>query len=186
MSKNSMKVVDEFLANWKENATEYYNKNQKQYNKLETAWKTERKKMDRFDPARKLAVFAPRRIASDDPINRYPLTTTAYDAYSAFREYIYALNQGMRFFLENYARNDIIWKEKLSSKLDKEVKNKRISLINRVQNKAGEILDASMLKIGVDGSINGWITGKRQKVEVQTIYAGGYNIQCLHYRILVK
>ena len=68
----------------------------------------------------------------------------------------------------------------------KEGEAKKISLIARVEKKAGLIVDASLLEIGVDGSINGIIKGEEKSVHVQTIYAGGYNIQQLHYRILIK
>lgn len=29
------------------------------------------------------------------------------------------------------------------------------------------------------------IQGENGKCKIETIYAGGYNIQCLHYRVLV-
>jgi hypothetical protein len=70
--------------------------------------------------------------------------------------------------------------------LDREVDRKRKALITRVEKKAGKIIDASFLRVGDDGEINGMITGEKGDVAVNTITAGGYNIQCLHYRLLVK
>lgn len=70
--------------------------------------------------------------------------------------------------------------------LDREVEHKRANFISKVEKKAGKIVDAKGLRIGVDGSINGTVVGEIKTVNVETIYAGGYNIQCLHYRILVK
>ncbi len=49
----------------------------------------------------------------------------------------------------------------------------------------GDIKKAN-LKIGVDGNLNGLVVGTAHSAEIRTIYAGGYNIQCLHYRVLVK
>jgi hypothetical protein len=70
--------------------------------------------------------------------------------------------------------------------LDKEVDRKREALITRVEKKAGRIVDASGLRVGDDGEINGRIKGEENTVNINTITAGGYNIQCLHYRLLVK
>ena len=70
--------------------------------------------------------------------------------------------------------------------LDREVVTRKKVLISRVEKKVGKIQDASGLYLGVDGEINGYIKGEKAAVEVRTIYAGGHNIQCLHYRVLVK
>lgn len=70
--------------------------------------------------------------------------------------------------------------------LDREVEIKKLNLITRIQKKAGNILDASGLYIAGNGEINGWILGDIKKVKVETISAGGYNIQCYHFRVLVK
>ena len=78
------------------------------------------------------------------------------------------------------------WNEKLNKMLDKEVENKRKTLIVRIEKKAGKIQDAGCLFIGINGEINGSIKGDKATVQVETIYAGGFNIQCLHYRVLVK
>lgn len=77
------------------------------------------------------------------------------------------------------------WKN-LDVVLKKEVESKKKKLIATVEKKAGKILDTTNLYIGKDGNINGIVTGEIKTVNVETILAGGYNIQCLHYRILVK
>jgi hypothetical protein len=70
--------------------------------------------------------------------------------------------------------------------LDRELAAKRQNLITRITKKAGNILDASGLYIANNGEINGWIMGDIKTVKVETISAGGYNIQCYHFRVLVK
>lgn len=70
--------------------------------------------------------------------------------------------------------------------LNKQVAIKEEKLIKTIEKKAGKIIDASHLTIGKDGSINGEIIGEKETVQVETIYAGGYNIRRLHYRTLVK
>ena len=70
--------------------------------------------------------------------------------------------------------------------LDGEVKNKKLDLITRSEKVVGKILDGNKLTIGDNGSINGVIIGDKGRAEIKTIYAGGYNIQCLHYRVIIK
>lgn len=70
--------------------------------------------------------------------------------------------------------------------IEKERKAKHVKFINKISSKVGEIVDTSCLHIGVDGNINGYVIGSTGKVSIRTILSGGYNIQCLHYRILVK
>ena len=60
-----------------------------------------------------------------------------------------------------------------------------MNLINRVTKYIGEITDFSNLYL-TGPAINGIVIGERGKVHVETILAGGYNIQCLHNRVLVK
>jgi hypothetical protein len=59
-------------------------------------------------------------------------------------------------------------------------------LVARVERKTGEITDAAGLHIGMNGEINGLVVGVKGSATVNTIGAGGYNIQCFHYRVLVK
>jgi hypothetical protein len=42
------------------------------------------------------------------------------------------------------------------------------------------------LRIDSIGEINGIIQGTISNAKVRTITAGGYNIQCFHYRVLVN
>ena len=73
----------------------------------------------------------------------------------------------------------------LDKYLDKEVESKYKALVARITEKAGEIEDASGLYIANNGEINGLVKGTKNTVRVETITAGGYNIQILHYRVLV-
>lgn len=75
---------------------------------------------------------------------------------------------------------------RLNKLLDSEVKFKRADLFRRCSIVVGVIADASGLRIGDNGSINGKVVGNKGTAYVETIMAGGYNIQCLHYRVLVK
>ena len=60
-----------------------------------------------------------------------------------------------------------------------------MNLIDRVTKYVGQITDYSDLLL-TGPSINGIIIGERGRVRLETIIAGGWNIQCLHNRVLVK
>lgn len=75
--------------------------------------------------------------------------------------------------------------EKLQKDLDREAENKYDFIIERTNAIVGQITDAAYLEIGEKGDLNGYIIGTRGKAKVQTIGAGGYNIQCYHFRTLI-
>lgn len=58
-------------------------------------------------------------------------------------------------------------------------------LIERITDITGEITDASLLTVNPKGGIDGYVTGKKARAEVHTIGAGGYAVQCFHFRTLV-
>ena len=76
---------------------------------------------------------------------------------------------------------------KVVKDLKREAERKYDDIIERTNYAIGEIKDASGLRVGsTRGELNGFIIGERGKAEVETIMAGGYNIQCLHLRTLIK
>ena len=77
-------------------------------------------------------------------------------------------------------------KAKLEKDLTDEANRKYDFIVERTNAIVGEITDASELEVGAKGDLNGYITGKRGRAKVQTIGAGGYNIQCFHFRTLIN
>lgn len=83
---------------------------------------------------------------------------------------------------------------KLERELDHEKDRKYDFIIERTNKIVGEITDASHLRVGEKGDLNGIIYGIKGKAKVQTIGAGGYNEdvivnekhgQCFHFRTLI-
>lgn len=74
---------------------------------------------------------------------------------------------------------------KFATFLDKEAACKKADIIDRCNAKAGGIDEVEWTYIGPDGRINGIISGPKGRFSIKSIFAGGYNIQCLHVRALV-
>lgn len=76
----------------------------------------------------------------------------------------------------------LAWLEK---QMEAEKKAKMIDLILRVNKVVGVITDAGGLMINNKGNLDGIIVGEEGTAKIETISAGGYNIQCFHFRTLV-
>ena len=74
--------------------------------------------------------------------------------------------------------------EEISHEVKMWVKNESELLATRLTTEFGDIEHTS-LYIGPDGNVNGYITGSKKSAKIETIFAGGYNIQCLHTRLLI-
>lgn len=75
---------------------------------------------------------------------------------------------------------------KLQKDLNQEADRKYDFIIERTNKIVGTITDASNLKIGAKQDLNGYIIGTKGTATVKTIGAGGYNIQCFHFRTLIN
>ena len=93
----------------------------------------------------------------------------------------------MRFgdsFFQSY-KDHKFDKDWLDAQIEQEKNNKLIDLMSRVTKITGTITDAKGLYIE-NGDVNGIIVGERGKAKIQTIGAGGYNVQVFHYRVLIN
>lgn len=75
---------------------------------------------------------------------------------------------------------------RLDKDLEQEANRKYDFIIERTNKIVGQITDASQLTIGAKDDLNGYIIGTKGVAKVQTIGAGGYNIQCYHFRTLIN
>lgn len=78
------------------------------------------------------------------------------------------------------------WKEQIKKVINKEAERKYINFLERIKKVVGKTIDCNSLYIGSNLEINGMVKGELGKAKVETISAGGYNIQCWHYRVLVN
>lgn len=80
--------------------------------------------------------------------------------------------------------------EQIKKQNEKDADNLILNMINRTIELTGIITDCKGLFLDKDNNgftiINGLIIGKKGKARIESILAGGYNIQRLHIRVLVK
>lgn len=80
--------------------------------------------------------------------------------------------------------------DQIHSRNERDAKNLILNLYNRVVEITGEITSWSYIYLtqGAHFSavLNGYVEGKQGRAYVESILAGGYNIQRLHVRVLVK
>ena len=165
-----IQVLWKFLQNWRKDAYNYFIENIALYKKLKDEQYDKRKEYLNSDQYKKQAAG----------LNEYGKKTLLNIWDRKYYEDIHSITKNV--YLYNGKWDD----KRLNNILDKDVQNKYTDLVNRITEKAGVIQDVSGLMISYKGDINGIVIGDKNKVKVETIRAGGYNIQCLHYRTLVN
>lgn len=176
LENDRIDVIWNFLLNYKENVKEYIRNNLQwlvkyyEYNSKacdwhnKNAWKVRAGEM------------------SKEEYNKVynELNSLEKEAKENIHPYTYKVAR------KNYTTNErYIDEEELEKILLKDITSRYFRLINQVTKHVGKITDASNLKMGMNGDLNGYIEGEDGKAKVETISAGGYNIQCFHYRVLV-
>ena len=97
-------------------------------------------------------------------------------------------------YIKKYKGTDFQFRHKTNEQIhNSNVRDAKVLILDlyyRVKNITGEITDWSHIyaTAGTGGFtvLNGYVTGKEGKACVDSILAGGYNIQRLHVRVLVK
>jgi glucan phosphorylase len=189
-----VEVIENFLAEWKKMAREYYvalrderrEMSKKKYDVSDENLK--RCKRYSYRDYREVRLYSDEKVAEilngvkDGTFNKWDIEKVENEICRQYmREWVEKHTKVELLVLDNCYNDEL-----LDKMLDREVENKRSLLFDRIEKKAGKVVDAAGLYIGHDGNINGVVVGENKTVRVTTIYAGGYNIQCLHYRILVK
>ena len=186
--KAGLSIVDEFLARWRKQAREYYIELRKKYIVERDAKHEVDAEGLRLIPANAWGGRKYNEEQIEEILAKFP-TLDEWKQEKWVREVSY---RKFNAWKARYTKSEIaivesMYDEKfLDEILDREVEAKKKKLIATVEKKAGKIINARGLRIGVDGSINGLVEGEIKTVQVETIYAGGHNVQCLHYRTLVK
>lgn len=74
----------------------------------------------------------------------------------------------------------------LDRDLEYDIQTKYDKIVARASKVVGDITDATGLSVADTGELNGTVMGGLGACTIKTISAGGYNIQCFHFRVLVR
>ena len=162
-NSRNITVIIEFLEQWKDRVSQFYHDSLPRYTVAREEYLEKEKELE---------------------AKRWSKEISLSDYWKADRDLRVEFHNRW-YFLETYLYRGEIEEEKLARDLKVEADAKYDDIIERTNKYIGEITDASGLEIGYKGDLNGIITGERGKVKVNTIGAGGYNIQCYHFRTLI-
>jgi len=190
-NSRNVPAILEFLETWKATCKEFYGKGLKEFYEEKAAL---------YQLARKVESLGwghPERKAVEETYDAaykafYAKQRGYYERWEAERNgRVYRgerkVRDGEYEYLKPYC-NERTYEAamaKLSKDLDEEANRKYDFIIERTNALVGEITDASGLSVGSKHDLNGCIIGTRGTATVQTIGAGGYNIQCFHFRTLI-
>lgn len=191
-ASRNVPVIIEFLNNWRERVIEFHTEKFKEY-------------YDEKQKVRDLYNKVSDRIYSKDQTPDMVDYKTANDifhkkcyGYYERKDFInrwgkpdhtdVKVKDGEYEWLKPYIHEKTIEECLLKFKkdIDKEWTRKYDFIIERTNQIVGQITDASNLRIGAKHDLNGYIIGTKGTAKVQTIDAGGYNIQCYHFRTLIN
>ena len=189
---NAPKVIKDFLEDWKEKAYDWHVKRYDDYKKLCVDLSNEEQNA-RIECIKTTPEYAEYMNANGSYVSLYNLYPRKYmDEFLEKKGLDYkSVNAKKNSFAgSTVLRMETFRDEKerlewLESRLEEDKKFKMLDLVERIHKVAGTITDASNLKIGYTGNLNGFIIGENGKAKVETIGAGGYAIQCFHFRTLV-
>lgn len=186
--EEKIKVIWDFLTEWENMAFNWYLVNAEKYFDLmkneKEAWETQKSNY--------IGKYSDWKGRPDDYRAKQAFLSNYYRAIDNLtinltnikKEYKYKDNSSINYevILSGYE----VDKARLSKILKDEKQRKYEDLINRVTKITGIITDASRLEISPKGNLDGVVVGEKGKAKVETVGAGGYNVQCFHYRVYVN
>lgn len=176
----NIKVIIEFLEGWQKRVTEFYEDQFLKYKiAQEERWKENSAYCDWCNSGES------RKVSPEEREKRRIAERKAERDFNSCWSFLFPYIE-RELNKEKYKYEFVLNREKLAKDLKAEADAKYDDIIERTNKFIGKITDASALSIGAKGELNGYIIGERGTVKVQTIGAGGYNIQCFHFRTLVN
>ena len=196
LEANAPEILKDFLENWKQHAITYYREKRIRFIEYRKELKAQ-ERAARLEALQTLPsleryreIYKGRELTDSDLANLWPRKDV--DAFLSERGLEYhQIQRKLNEFGDQITfrlleiRDDQEREAWLEKAMEEEKRAKLIDLIGRIMGTVGTITDAAALHIGPEGDINGYIVGTEGKAKIQTIGAGGYNIQCFHFRTLI-
>lgn len=193
---NAPEILKDFLESWKQHAIIYYREKRIRFIEYRKELKAQ-ERAARLEALQTLPsleryreIYKGRELTDSDLANLWPRKDV--DAFLSERGLEYhQIQRKLNEFGDQITfrlleiRDDQEREAWLEKAMEEEKRAKLIDLIGRIMGTVGTITDAAALHIGPEGDINGYIVGTEGKAKIQTIGAGGYNIQCFHFRTLI-
>lgn len=104
-----------------------------------------------------------------------------YNTHAEWRVFDKALRDRFSNLIINYSKGY----QDYTADTARDKAEKRQMFYFRIREITGTIVDEKYLTIGDNGEINGIVYGEIANAKINTISAGGWNIQCFHFRVLV-
>lgn len=174
-------------ADWRAYKIEHDGDNSKEFNTVLWAWINRSIVVDDIEDAERRLAFAEKELAVvlEAEAKKEALNEARIPEIEAYLDYWLAKTieyyKEHNLLVETYAGDPATATVK---ELTDERNRKSDVITRRLLAKVGKVLKTSGLNIGLDGNINGFVRGEKGSVEVRSILAGGWNIQCLHSRLL--
>lgn len=186
-ASRNIPVIIEFLEMWKDRCREYYQNVLEKYPAARDEYKQKKSAYRDKIHALEKQISPPRPWTYLNPNNPVFHDCAVID--NEFKKYQKDYNStfgDLVSYLKNPSSDnpEIDWNA-LNKDLDYEANLKYDFIIERTNAIVGTITDATGLYIANNGNLNGLILGDRGTAKVETIGAGGYNIQCFHFRTLI-
>lgn len=171
-ASRNVPAITAFLDAWKERCTEWY---MRRLEKWKVACAEHRKAVEESEYMKHAYDYAWRRNHRDE--------WKRIDHEFHQEEYRFAQAWAG---IEKLAYASEGFEKALQKMLDAEYRAKYDWMLDQVISITGEITDASFLQIADTGELNGHIIGKKGTARINTFSAGGWNIQCFHYRTRIS
>lgn len=168
-------VIEEFLEQWKIKALEWFKNDYQKLNEYFQEVSEKRNQFKQWQDENKIYHYGKEYKEKEKELG--------LDRETYLNKLKYSFHSLTQKLYQLYRKD---WEKELEREIERDKNNKRQFLVSRVKEITGQITDAKGLRIGDNGEINGIIIGIKGTAKVETISAGGYNIQCWHFRVLVK
>ena len=190
--QNCPQVIRDYLDRWEKMAYEWHVKRYEDYLVMKADLKEEEKQLYEKtlkelseEDYEKYLKWNDRYFVSRDVKKEIDkvLKENRLDYYT-LKERLKDFAGGVVLKMEEY-RNEEDRLDYLRKLLAKDKKMKMREFIRMVEQVTGKLTDCSFLKIDVYGQLNGIAIGEKGRASVTTFGAGGWNVQCFHFRTKV-